>query len=55
MKAFGFAVLFVLVMAVGARVVLEGALSRSADETFARSSVRVGEGGSVAARHFSGR
>jgi hypothetical protein len=55
MKAFGVAVLFVLVMALGASVVLEGMLSHNADDAFARSSVRVGEGGSIEQRHFSGK
>lgn len=55
MKAFGVAVLFVLVMAAGASFVLERELSRSADDAFARSSVRVGEGGSIEQRHFSGK
>lgn len=55
MKAFGLAVLFVLVMAVGAGFMLEGAFSRDADDAFARSTVRVGEGGSIEQRHFSGK
>jgi len=55
MNAFGFAVLFVLALAIGTGVVLETGFSRSADDSFARQSVRVGEGGSVEARHFSGK
>ncbi|WP_448192261.1 hypothetical protein [Azospirillum sp. sgz301742] len=55
MKAFGLAVLFVLVMAAGAGAVLEGAFSRSADDAFALSSVRVGDAGSIEQRHFSGK
>ncbi len=55
MKAFGIAVLAVLVLAVGAGFVLEGEFSRQADDAFARSSVRVGDGGSIEQRHFSGK
>jgi len=55
MNAFGFAVLFVLVLAVGAGFMLEGGFARQADDSFARPSVRVGEGGSIEQRNFSGR
>jgi len=55
MKAFGLAVLMVVVLAVGTGFVLEGGFARKADDSFARPSVRVGEGGSIESRHFSGK
>lgn len=55
MKAFGFAVAFVILMAVVTGAVLEGMLSRESDEAFATQNVRVGEGPSIEHRNFSGR
>ncbi|HEY0834333.1 MAG TPA: hypothetical protein VGE72_10540 [Azospirillum sp.] len=55
MKAFAFAVLFVLVLAVVAGFTLDGIFSEPADDAFAMQSVRVGEGGSIEQRKFSGR
>ncbi|HYH20797.1 MAG TPA: hypothetical protein VD995_19505 [Azospirillum sp.] len=54
MKAFLSAVVFVLVLAVVAGVVLDRVLSEPADDAFAASSVRVGEGGAIETRKFSG-
>jgi hypothetical protein len=54
MKAFLSAVVFVLILAVVAGFTLDGVFSEPADDAFAASSVRVGEGGAVATRKFSG-
>ena len=55
MNAFGLAVLFVLGTAIGTGLLLENGFARQADDSFARSSVRVGEGGSIEHRDFSGK
>lgn len=54
MKAFIASVVAAVVLAVGAGFLLEGTLARQADQTFATSSVRVGDSGSIEGRNFSG-
>lgn len=55
MKAFGMALATVVVLAIGASVLLEGTLGRTADETFAAPSVRLSEDNTVHYRNFMGR
>lgn len=55
MKALISTGVFVPAPAIGTGAVPEGGFSRSADDSFTRPSARVGDGGSIEARHFSGR
>ncbi|HYD69515.1 hypothetical protein [Azospirillum sp.] len=55
MKAFLSAVVFVLILAVVAGVALDRVFSEQADDAFATSSARVGEGGAIETRKFSGQ
>ena len=54
MKAFAAALVAVVVLAVGARVALPSLFARSADQTFATPSARVGDEASIAHRNFTG-
>ncbi len=54
MRAFGLALAAAVVLAIGASIFLEGTLSRSADQTFATSSVRLSEDNTVRYRDFMG-
>ena len=55
MKAFAAALVAVVVLAVGARVALPSLFARSADQTFATPSARVGDEASIAHRNFTGK
>ncbi|KAA1053675.1 MULTISPECIES: hypothetical protein [Azospirillum] len=54
MKAFGMALATAVVLAIGASVILEGTLGRTADETYAAPSVRLSEDNTVQYRNFMG-
>ncbi|WP_188261869.1 hypothetical protein [Azospirillum tabaci] len=54
MKAFGMALATAVVLAIGASVILEGTLGRTADETYAAPSVRLSEENTVQHRNFTG-
>lgn len=54
MKAFVAGLVVAAVLAVGSGFLLDGMLARQADQTFAMSSVRVGQSGSIEERRFSG-
>ncbi|MCW2244240.1 hypothetical protein [Azospirillum canadense] len=54
MKAFGIAVIFAVVLAIGASVVLQGGFSRMAENAFATPSARIGKENTVEYRDFMG-
>jgi hypothetical protein len=54
MKVFIVSLVAAVVLAVGTGFVLEGMFARHSDQTFAMSSVRVGQSGSIEERNFSG-
>ncbi|MBP2295541.1 hypothetical protein [Azospirillum rugosum] len=54
MKAFGIAVIFAVVLAVGASFVLQGGFSRMAENAFATPSVRLSKENTVEYRDFMG-
>ena len=54
MKAFGMAVVFAVVVAVGASVLLQGGFSRMADNAFATPSARISKENTVEYRDFMG-
>jgi hypothetical protein len=54
MKIFILSVLAALVLAVGAGAMMEGWFAQSADTAFSTPSARVGPGGTLEERQFSG-
>lgn len=54
MRAFLLSLVVTLGLALTAALVIGGGMSLPADQAFSTESVRVGQGGSVAARRFSG-
>lgn len=54
MKVFILSLVAAVILAAGTGFILDDMMSRSADATFATSSTRVGDSGSIAERNFSG-
>ena len=54
MKAFGIAVIFAVVLAVGASVILQEGFTRMAENAFATPSARISKENTVEFRNFMG-